>query len=92
MTEDLKSEIQNLLNNVQNSQLKHVYIQDIIGYIEAMLKCFEGEKLIEQNQLRRLALGLGRLISDDYEHYESEIGIMVNPTINHILSVNDTNA
>ena len=92
MTEDLKNEIQNLLDAVQNSQIKHPYIQDIIGYFGAMLKCFEGENIIDQNQLRRLAIGLGRLISDDYELYKSEIGIMINPTINQILSMSDTNS
>ena len=85
MADNLKLEITNLLGNLNSSASTHPYIQDIIGYLKKMLQYFDGEKLIDNNQIQKLAIDLGRLITDDYEFYESETGSMIAKTINQIL-------
>ena len=91
MTDNLKLEITNLLGNINSSASTHPYIQDIIGYLKQMLQYFDGEKLIDNSQIQKLAIGLDRLITDDYEFYKSETGSMIAKTVNQILRKQSVN-
>ena len=85
MTKSLRFELLDTLSYLRDSDVQHPYLPDIVHCMEEMLKCFDGDQLINKDQINKLVLSLDRLLSDDYELYKSEVGVKVINAISETL-------
>ena len=70
---------------LQSSMSKpHPFVSEIIVNIDLFLKKFENSNP-DETEIKQLAIGMGRLISDDFNFAESKVGNLVLDFINETL-------
>ena len=82
--EEIHQDLNNLLEYITTTAPPHRFLSEITESINEMINELENTKTISE-RLRKLALGLGIYITDDFEFSEGETGSKILEVVNSIV-------